>query len=160
MQLSRLALDDYFIKAMSFALSSGFDQEKEEGGEVEPPDLTVKSRLKRAKDKQWRCELMVNLPSDPAGKFPYSFSLTLVGLFSIERELSPDSDETLVRSNAPAVLFSAAREVLASVSSRSGYPPFLLPSVTFAFDKQKNLPASKIAPKPSSKKSSKKAPSK
>ncbi|HEV7375950.1 MAG TPA: protein-export chaperone SecB [Pyrinomonadaceae bacterium] len=153
MQLSRLALDDYFIKALSFALSSGFDQDREEGSEVEPPDLKVRSRLQHLKNKQWRCELRVELPSDPAGKFPYAFGLTLVGLFSIEKELSPDSDETLARSNAPAVLFSAAREVLASVSSRSGFPPFLLPTVTFAYDKQKNLPTSKIAPKASRKKS-------
>lgn len=152
MQLSRLALDDYFIKALSFALSSGFDQDKEEGSEVEPPDLKVRSRLKHSKNKQWRCELKVELPGDPMGKFPYTFSLILVGLFTIELELSPDSDETLVRANAPALLFSAAREVLASISSRSGYPPFILPSVTFAYDKQKNLPTSKIARKASSKK--------
>jgi preprotein translocase subunit SecB len=147
MQLSRLALDDYFIKALSFALNPGFDQEKEGSNEVEPPDLKVRSRLAGTKNKQWRCELMVELPRDPAGKFPYSFSLTLVGYFTIEPELSPESDETLARSNAPALLFSASREILANVSSRSGYPPFLLPSVTFAYDKQKNQPATKIAKK-------------
>jgi preprotein translocase subunit SecB len=161
MRPSPLRLDNYFIKEMHFSLRPGFDQSSETEVDAPPPDFKVKADFIQPDGNvfQCRCELSVELPDDPADKFPYKFAVILVGEYTIVSKFDDELADKIMKANAPAVLYSAARELLLTLTGRSGYRPFLLPSATFVFDKedkeQQVISATQL--KPTRKRSSKKA---
>jgi len=55
-----------------------------------------------------------------------------VGFFKVLFAESLGKDEILVRVNATTLLYTTAREVIASATSRGPYPGVLLPAVSFA----------------------------
>lgn len=137
MRLSPLHLRLYFIKSLRFALKPGFDQEfKAEAVEASSPRLKVNVHAERDEDDpmEWRCDLSIETSDDTAHDFPYTFSVALSGLFHVDEKYPAENAEMLARVNAPSVLYSAARELLASVTGRGLYPPVLLPSASFVPD--------------------------
>jgi preprotein translocase subunit SecB len=87
------------------------------------------------------CQLLVELKDATSSKFPCEFSIMLVGFFEVIPEWPPEQVGRLFSANAPALLYSAAREALATVTGRGPYPEILLPSVTFV-----QLPSEKTEP--------------
>ncbi len=65
----------------------------------------------------------------------------LVAFFEVIPEWPPEQVDRLFSANAPALLYSAAREALATVTGRGPYPEIFLPSVTFV-----QLPSEKTEP--------------
>lgn len=146
MQPSPLQLEGYFLKKLSFTVDDGLLPQVETSKDVEigvevpveypPISLAVEPeiRIVDAGEKLWRCDLTVKC-GDPRkvkkSELPYSLEVGFVGLIRIAGSIPEDHAEQLVRVNGPALLYSAAREVVLTLTSRSPGPPFLLPSVTF-----------------------------
>jgi preprotein translocase subunit SecB len=55
----------------------------------------------------------------------------LVGFFEVDTGLPEEVIGDVVAANAPAILYSAARELILLVTGRGPFPPFSLPSATF-----------------------------
>jgi preprotein translocase subunit SecB len=130
--ISPLQLDSYFLKSMHFELKSGFDRVST--GDMVPPDLeigVVSVERNPENPAQWRFEVSLELPDEPDNKFPYTVATTLVGVFTVNEHYPEEHAERLARVNGPAVLYSSAREIVASITGRSPYPKLLIPSVTF-----------------------------
>lgn len=131
---SPLQLDRYFLKDLRFELKEGFDGQRVPVGDLTPPSLeigVVAAEQNSEDPLQWRFEVSLELPDPPESKFPYIVATTLVGYFTVNAHYPAEQAERLARINGPALLYSSAREVVASVTGRSPYPKLLIPSVTF-----------------------------
>lgn len=135
MHHSPLIIDFYFVKKVHFELKEGFDLKFDQDIQAETPNLNifVESGKHTEQPNQWKFELRVESEDKTSSNdFPYTFGVTLVGYFRVHEDFPPESADLLAQVNAPSVLYSAAREFLASVTGRSPYKAILLPSVSFA----------------------------
>lgn len=131
---SPLQLDRYFLKGIHFELNEGFDGDWMPVSDLTPPELeigVVSAEQNPDNPAQWRFEICLELPDSPQTRFPYKLGTTLVGYFTVNEHYPTDQAERLARINGPALLYSSAREIVASVTGRSPYPKLLIPSVTF-----------------------------
>lgn len=133
MQASPLSLRDYFTTDLSFSAIANFDLERLKTLVIWPDDLSVEvgewrnetNPLKR------RCKITVELKNSEKKEFPYVFSITLIGFFEIADWWPLEQVDNLFSANAPALLYSAAREAIAAVTGRGPYNRIILPSVMF-----------------------------
>lgn len=65
---------------------------------------------------------------------PYMFDMTLVGYFSVNIKPVKKGMTILFYRNAVMLLYSAAREILASVTGRGPFPAFVLPTLAFSYN--------------------------
>src|SRR5262249_20778471 len=102
------------------------------GDGISPGDLQASVRCERnpSDPSRWEIGLRVELPECSDRKFQYCFVIDLVGSFRVVDSTNRDL-ETLVRINGPAILYSAAREILAMVTARRSPSAVLLPSSNF-----------------------------
>jgi preprotein translocase subunit SecB len=85
------------------------------------------------KNKQrYRLELRVtNGEEEKNNPLPYHFDVTLVGFFRLMgMKTTPHIEPAMIR-NAAMILYSSARELLASVTGRGPFPAIVLPTVFF-----------------------------
>lgn len=129
MKPSPLQLEFFYVESLRWKVEPGFDPDNTVPLQVD--DLT--DELERAEHDQLReaaYRLTLKLPP-LKGKFPYSFDITLVGFFSVTEIVPEERINTVFDANAPAVLYSAAREVMAATLGRGPFRPLLLPAVHF-----------------------------
>ena len=185
MRGSGLHLEGYFLRELSvelnksfadktnFAAWNGYHYHPDKSFKVEPTQFQVKSEIGRKIDdpSRWRYELSIR-SSGRKDKIPYSFRISIAGYFHIHADKILDGDErSIVYVNAPSVLFSAARDLLASATARGPFPAVILPLVSFADEAEdiavksaksvqplllKGKPAKKGATKRSTRKATKK----
>lgn len=133
MQPSPLQLRGYFLRSLRFALND--ELETLPNGSVEFDELTLNITANTTSDPEdsfrWRSELLVESVDEPGVRLPYTFGIVLVGFFHVHESYPKERVELLAKTNSPALLYSAAREVLATVTRRGPYVPVLLPSITF-----------------------------
>lgn len=136
MTLSPLQLHRYFVEEINCKANPDFDKNKD----VKVKDFQV--FFETAEDKnpllrRIRLTITQNLSKD--GNEPFAFKIVMVGFFEVMKEFfeshGPEKTEQLVMVNGPALLYSAARELLAIVSGRGPFSDVnmqvLLPSITF-----------------------------
>ena len=133
MQLSPLQLEGYFLKGLRFSLNDRLESMPSRSTAYDNIGIKVNAEATtRDNDPlKWRCELTVESNEDPKLNRPYTFCITFVGFFHVVKGYPSERVELLARTNAPALLFSAAREALVLLTSRGPYPAIVLPSVTF-----------------------------
>jgi preprotein translocase subunit SecB len=130
---SPLQLDRYFLKSLHFELRPGFDQIRTDW-DTTPPNLEIgvaSVEQDPENPARWRFEVSLELSDVPGGKFPYKVETTLVGFFIVSEHYPAEHAEQLAKVNGPALLYSCAREIVASITGRSPYPRLIIPSVTF-----------------------------
>jgi preprotein translocase subunit SecB len=62
---------------------------------------------------------------------PYKIDLSAVGYFRIAPDYPEEEVEKLIRIGGPTVLYSAARELILTISSRGPWGPVFIPSMSF-----------------------------
>lgn len=93
---------------------------------------------------QWRLRLSLHLGSqDPAKPFAYEADIKLQGKVQVSDSFPQDRKEQLALVNGLSLLYSAAREMLLSITARSVYGALTLPTVSFV-----NLVKEATQPKP------------
>ncbi|HPT47859.1 MAG TPA: hypothetical protein PLM07_18425 [Candidatus Rifleibacterium sp.] len=136
MTLSPLQLHRYFAEEVFCKANPDFDKDKEVGIK----DFQVFFETGEDKNpllRRIRLTVEQNLSKD--GNEPFAFKIVMVGFFEVMKEFfesqGSEKTEQLVNVNGPALLYSAARELLALVSGRGPYTDenlnVLLPSITF-----------------------------
>lgn len=94
-------------------------------------ELNTITEMRERDPRKWRCVLTVRSKPGKGQKHPYSFSIQYTGLFSVIDEFPSKFVEQMVRTNAPAILYSSAREALMYLTGRGRLTAVLLPSITF-----------------------------
>lgn len=132
MHSSPLSLKNYFTTALTFSATPDFD-EKSGGYNIDINDLTVE--IKEFKNEEnfldRACEIFIALKDEATSRYPYDFSISLIGFFEVTPKWDTEMVDKLVSSNAPALLYSAARHALATATGTGPYSKVILPTVTF-----------------------------
>lgn len=147
MRASPLVLKDYFMTDFRFSAQPGFDLESQQATSILPSDVKVdvEELLVPENTLARSYHITVSLEPSAGDKFPWIFNISLVGFFEISPDWPSDQQDRLFSANAPALLYSAARESLSMISGHGPYERALLPSITFvplADDQAKQLEAS------------------
>jgi preprotein translocase subunit SecB len=107
---------------------------------------------------RWQHVLTITSQTPEERKYPYDFHITLVGYFIIADVVPPEHREAFVKVNAASILYSAARELLATVTGRGPLPAAVLPAVVFALNPEpEKTPELTADTKAETKKTTKKA---
>lgn len=133
LRLSPLQLNRYFIKKLAYAVKDSFEGQYDPTASFTYPKLlaTVNRVQSESQSRDWRFELTVESDDASSVEFPYSLEIVLVGEFTVAEGYPDERAELLARVNGPSLLYSAAREALVTITSRSGFPAIVLPSVLF-----------------------------
>lgn len=135
MQPSPLNLHFYYVTDLTFSVNQAYT-----GGTgvlPEDADLRILSDVKRSEDPDSEPEWIVTLKVQQlaADNLPYSFSVEIVGHFSVHPGLTDERRQKLLSQNGSAILLGCAREVIRSVTSMGPHMPLILPSCSFLPDK-------------------------
>ena len=145
MILSPLQLEGYFVRELSFSINSeveenisflttkGLHSYAIKDPQFGTPELSVVVSTSQHPDapRRWNCRVEISHEDKTSHPFPYTFRIVLDGRFRVQEEYPEAKVEALAKINAPSLLYSAAREVLAFVTGRSAFPGVLLPAVLF-----------------------------
>ena len=153
MTFSPLQLIKYHIEEFAYKANS----EYQKGGQIKPENFQVsfESGENERNSLQRRIRLIISQDISKDGNEPYSFKIVMVAFFEVVKEFfdqqGPEKIERLVNANGPALLYSAARELLALIAGRGPCPEketeFFLPSITFINFKNTKEPQEKAASK-------------
>lgn len=138
MQQSNLRLENYFVERLSWEIAPGIG---EVGGDDGAPAWAtvlscedIRCQIEQAvleAPRRAAYRLILDYAAQP-GKSPYAWSVALIGYFELDADF-PDGDvSAFMDAGAPAMLYGAAREALASALGRGPYVAPLLPTVHFA----------------------------
>lgn len=138
-------LDGYYIRELRFGVGESLAKRAKfmlgTGLHIQHPDIITCPGVginfavdfaQNIKDEsKYKVQLQVH--SDQAGKDdPYTFDIQLVGYFSVEDGVKPFPGlDVFVHRNAVMILYSTAREIIASVTSRGPFPALILPTLSF-----------------------------
>jgi preprotein translocase subunit SecB len=134
MRASPLILKDYFTTDFRFSAQPGFEVTSPEASYLLPSDVKVDVEELLVPENRLARSYRITVELEPAAacKFPWLFSISLIGFFEVTTEWPEDQIDRLFSANAPALLYSAARQSLSMISGHGPYQTVLLPSVTFA----------------------------
>jgi len=132
-----LQLKHYFVTDLNIKVCNGYDFEKDQKYDIK--DFHSDTEYFKKKEYPQIRQVRIKLKYKPKknDNMPYEFSINVIGFFEIDSKLPASKIEPLIRFNAPAMLYSAAREIIANVSGRGPWGPFLIPTVSFL--PQKNI---------------------
>lgn len=130
MRAAKLQLDSYFVQEVFF--QAKLKRKSTETPDPKPRDLMTEVAIGENKDEPLSkmCRLTVEL-ADNKKSLPYDFKVVMVGFFNIDPKCDESFRGNLFSINAPSMLFTAAREILLLLSSRSSIGPVMLPTVVF-----------------------------
>lgn len=130
MQTSPMQLKHYFVTDLN--VTTNRQHKSGQSIKVSDADLKINTDflLQEEESNNWQVTLRVQLQASPETNAPYYFMVELVGYFSVA-EIYKGPPDWLVRTNAPSVLYSTAREVLRSAMSQGPFCPLLLPTASF-----------------------------
>lgn len=110
--------------------------------------FTVKVSCMKHKDaeRKWMVQLELKQIQDKEAGCPeYTFHAEVVGFYEVSKSFPEEKAEALVRINGPALLYSAARELIATLTGRGPFAPVNLPTVTFIDEAVPTKRASQIS---------------
>ncbi|MBK9215107.1 MAG: protein-export chaperone SecB [Chloracidobacterium sp.] len=147
--LSRLQLKRYFLKELSYFLKDSLEKEPSAKDHAKTIDLEIGDMTTPVgrSGREWRCELTIK-STNPEPEHFYDFRIVMVGFFSIHESVDTKTAKIIAETNAPAILYSTSREIVATVTRRSPYPGTLLPAVTFLRESEEPKQPSKRQPTP------------
>lgn len=153
MRVSPLRLEGYYVKELHVSIQEKWKLQSEYPAVISPEDIvvTILAGQHKEKARERFFEVTIELQKQAIKRYPYNFKTTLVGYFEISEQFPAEHAETMVKANAPALLYSAARELIASTTGRGLLPALTLPSVTFIEPPQSSGVARKTSPKSSTK---------
>lgn len=147
MQSSPLELEFYYVESFRWALLGGAAEHTAAPLRAEDIENHVEhapldeDAPEPARHVAYRLKL--TLPPQPE-RFAYEWQIVMVGHFRLHH-LPDEQVQTVLDANAPAVLYSAAREVISMVMGRGPFRAPLLPTVNF-LEGVKPAPTSTASP--------------
>jgi preprotein translocase subunit SecB len=136
-----IELNEGFAKKAVFGAWSGYHYHPDETYKVDPVNFKVGSEIAKKNDDPFSLRYVLHIRSTGnKNKVPYSFRLALVGYFHVDKSVAEKDEKRanmMLYANASALLYAAARELLATATARGPYPAVILPSVSFMDDAEK-----------------------
>lgn len=132
MSLSNLQLETYFIDEIQCKTNK--DYLKKEKISFEGFDVTFESGI-NANNPLLR-RIVLTIKQENNIDKPYEFKLTIIGIFSISESFAAREKESqlekLINTNCPSILYTAAREIILTLTSRQPNGSYMLPTIAFS----------------------------
>jgi len=130
MSLPALRLDGYFYERVTLDADPGWPADK---SPVTGVNVKVEVGQHTGQPTRWRVIMDVVAQPDQKGQpIPYKIALRCHGFFTVApREGLKADARTLVQITGASMLYSAARDMVLTLSSRGRFGPVLLPTVSF-----------------------------
>ena len=118
-----------YLTAMDFVINQSYRREK---NEVAPVSLYLQTNVSRnPEDFDSKVELIVKLNHDDIGNSvpdaPFWITVSYSSKFTWEKGIPKEMVERFLRVNAPAVLLSYIRPLVAQITSCSPFPTYNIP---------------------------------
>ncbi len=139
-----IRLDGYYIKELHCAVRGDLDDKVkfalgtglhiQQPGIMECPTITTNLLVDMGQNKKdpTKFRVLLRIASDEEKEeTPYTFDLHLMGYFSVNDVKPFYGMDAWVYHSAIMILYSTAREVIASVTGRGPFPAINLPTLTF-----------------------------
>lgn len=131
MKTSPLQLDDAFIGEVVITPSDTELTVRDSAHDV-VIDATPSYARHTENPLKWSVKLSVEFKSAETRSAPYEGRVQCEGYFTVVNNEQPeDRQRKLVAVNAPTILYSMARDMVATITGRGRHGKFLLPSVSF-----------------------------
>ncbi len=134
MKPAPLQLTDYFITKLNLEANQLYSSDGENNANLDTIDVSCVVDLHKKNDDEstnWRCKMSIKQNIPEGRNIPYTFELELQGEIFVFPSLNGDRLETIVKANAPAMLFGAAREIIRAATGRGPFPAVVIPSTNF-----------------------------
>jgi len=135
MKPSPLQLESYvFTRIHMDACEDPECLEMESAGQVQ---VNTQCQQHNEEPSRWMVTIRVSVSQKDAEPCPpYVLDVEVVGFFQVAEEYPPEKRASMVKANAPAVLFGAVREMVSNITARGPYPRVDFPTVTFIDEAQ------------------------
>ncbi len=130
MSMHLLELEEYYFTHIQILTNPQHDPEHN----INKYDLSTEVNLikSRQQQREYRLELSIsNTQGYQKYNIPYHINLSMIGYFTIHPDIPQHQWDDFIATNGTMMLYSAARELVLSNTSRSVWGAFLLPTVTF-----------------------------
>ncbi|MCK5857859.1 MAG: protein-export chaperone SecB [Abyssibacter sp.] len=127
---SPLQLNRYFVTGIELHA-----RPPEELSDQEDATPFIETEIQVSKYSSESRDYQIQLEVRLTGQGPYFGRLSIVGFFEIAEDIDKDRCDALARVNGAAVLFGAAREVIANSTSRGPWGEVVMPLATFIDEK-------------------------
>jgi preprotein translocase subunit SecB len=128
---SPLRIRNYFVTGLSVKANPTEDGAKSLLEDGVTTVTKVETAQRAGSRRDWKVALQVNCTPKEKNVCAYAIMAELVGFFEIEKDWPDEKIDDVVAANGPAILYSAARELILLVTGRGPFPPFPLPSASF-----------------------------
>jgi preprotein translocase subunit SecB len=131
MRLAPLQLKKYFITHLKVVAQRQYDSKNPQLYDFKELQNATNIRKNKENPNIFQISLVLKQIVKPKANLPYSFDTQIVGIFEVLPDWPRNRVDELVQINGPAMLYSAAREILAQVTGRGPWGTITLPSVNF-----------------------------
>jgi preprotein translocase subunit SecB len=146
-----LQLDRYFFTKLQIEANAAYIQSAagESPGTENNQDIKLRLDLGLGEHKEDPTKFQVVVGIDELrsekGELPYRIALEVIGQFSVDKNFKPENLRKLVQVNGASMLYSAARELVLTVTGRGPWPAYQLPAISLydAVDKAESEGLSK-----------------
>lgn len=126
MKKSRFQFTNPRVANIRFAINENFERKNFDG-------ISINSEISSA-DIEENKEALVRLRlriGEKTKNMPFMCEIEMVAKFKVEEEMEREQFQRLLNVNAPAMLTSYARPIIAFMTMQSGLPVFHLPFIDF-----------------------------
>jgi len=128
MKNSPLQLERYYLTELHFESNDALQLK-------ELPALTLESVVGIGRhnedERRYKVQLKVNFGPVPPDVVHQKGSVTFIGFFAVDPAVPLEKVQMLVDTNAPSVLYGAAREMFCNLTARGPWGMVTLPSQSF-----------------------------
>lgn len=131
MSRAPLRLETYFFPKVQIEANPEYSPEAAPA--EQDIELGVNLGLVSSKEQPTKYQLMLDIEkiTVKSGMLPYRILLEAVAIFSVDPDLKHPDIKKLVQINGASMLYSAARELILTITGRGPWGSFQLPTVNF-----------------------------
>lgn len=131
-RLSPIQFGRPVLQQCDFKINSDFSVSNDEPGNPKRISMPIHTEVNagEAMGNEYPVSLYVQVGKEDSAH-PFSISVSMAAIFYINKEVSNEQKKQFLSVNAPAVLYSYIRPVIASLTSQSAYPQYNLPFMDF-----------------------------
>jgi len=137
--ISQLLVKRYFVTDLLIQANKSFDISAPMNLGFDALEIESNVDVPPKEEDDWEVTLKVFHQGSEKINSPYFFCIEVVGFFSVLESYPKENVEWLIRTNAPSVLYSTAREVLREAMATGPFKAVLLPAVSFYTEELKAM---------------------
>lgn len=130
-KLAPIQLKRYFITHLNVVALKQFNRKELYTYDFKDIQSKVHVTENKKQPNVFQVSLTLKHIPQPKENLPYAYSMQIIGFFEAHLKWPKAKIEELVKINGPAVLYGAAREILAQTTGRGPWGAILLPSANF-----------------------------